>query len=84
LINWLRTPERFRWGNPIVSILAAVRHRTTNTKGCLSRQTALAMTHELMQSAKTKWRKLDGQNCLPKIIKGVKFRDGIKHEIKTA
>jgi transposase-like protein len=35
-------------------------HRTTKTKGCLSRQTALAMTQQLMLYAKMKWRKLDG------------------------
>ena len=50
----------------------------------VSRQTALAMTHQLMLSAKKKWRKLDGQNRLPEIIRGVEFRDGIKHEIKAA
>ncbi|MEI6100109.1 MAG: hypothetical protein WCS20_17850, partial [Alphaproteobacteria bacterium] len=49
-----------------------------------SRQTALAMTHQLMLSAKKKGRKLDGQNRLPEIIQGVEFRDGIKHEIKAA
>ncbi|MBP9950976.1 MAG: hypothetical protein KBF27_04350, partial [Cypionkella sp.] len=42
-----------------------------------------AMTHQLMLSAKKKWRKLDGQNRLPEIIQGVEFRDGIKHEIKA-
>ena len=42
------------------------------------------MTHQLMLSAKKKWRKLDGQNRLPEIIEGVEFRDGIKHEIKAA
>ncbi len=40
--------------NPIESTFAAVRHRTTKNKGCLSRQTALAMTHQLMLSAKKK------------------------------
>jgi len=44
----------------------------------------LAMTHQLMLSAKKKWRKLDGQNRLPEIIQGLEFRDGIKHEIKVA
>ena len=58
--------------------------RTAKTKGCLSRKTALAMTHQLMLSAKKKWRKLDGQNRLPEIIQGIEFRDGIKHETKAA
>jgi len=46
-------------------------------------QTALAMTQQLMLSAKL-WRKLDGQNRLPEIVEGVESRDGIKHEIKAA
>ncbi len=76
--------KHLRTTNPIESTFATVRHRTTKTKGCLSRKTALAMTHQLMLSAKKKWRKLDGQNRLPEIIQGVEFRDGIKHEIKAA
>ena len=76
--------KHIRTSNPIESTFATVRHRTTKTKGCLSRKTALAMTHQLMLSAKKKWRKLDGQNRLPEIIQRVEFRDGIKHEIKAA
>ena len=44
--------KHIRTTNPIESTFATVRHRTTKTKGCLSRQTALAMTHQLMLSAK--------------------------------
>ncbi len=80
----IRSGKHIRTTNPIESTFATVRHRTTKTKGCLSRQTALAMTHQLMMSAKKKWRKLDGQNRLPEIIQGVEFRDGIKHETKAA
>jgi transposase-like protein len=76
--------KHIRTTNPIESTFATVRHRTTKTKGCLSRQSALAMTHQLMLSAKKKWRKLNGQNRLPEIIQGVEFRDGIKHEVKAA
>lgn len=76
--------KHIRTSNPIESTFATVRHRTTRTKGCLSRQTALAMPHQLMLSAKEKWRKLDGHNRLPEIIQGVEFRDGIKHEVKAA
>ena len=49
-----------------------------------SRQTTMAMTHQLMPSAKKKWRKLDGQNRLPEIIGWVEFRNGIKHQTKAA
>ena len=76
--------KHIRTTNPIESTFATVRHRTTKTKGCLSRKTALAMTHQLMLSAKKKWRKLDGQNRLPEIIQGIEFRDGIKHQTKAA
>ena len=76
--------KHIRTSNPIESTFATVRHRTTKTKGCLSRQTALAMTHQLMLSARKTWRKPDGQNRLPEIIQGVEFRDGIKPEIKAA
>ena len=76
--------KHIRTTNPIESTFATVRHRTTKTKGCLSRQTALAMTHQLMLSAKKKWRKLDGQTRLPEIIEGIEFRDGIKHEMEAA
>lgn len=76
--------KHIRATNPIESTFATVRCRTTRAKGCLSRQTVLAMTHQLMLSARKKWRRLDGQNRLPEIIQGIKFRDGIKHEIKAA
>ena len=47
--------KHIRTGNSIESTFATVRHRTTKTKGCLSRQTALTLTHQLMPSAKKKW-----------------------------
>ena len=75
--------KHIRTSNPIESTFTTVRHPTTKTKGCLNRQTALATTHQLMLSARKKWRKLDGQNRLPEIIQRVEFRDGIKHEIKA-
>ena len=76
--------KHIRTSIPIESTFATVRHRTTKTKGCLSRHTALAMTHQLVLSAMKRWRKLDAHNRLPEIILGVEFRDGIKHEIKAA
>ena len=60
------------------------RIRINETKGCVNRQTALAMTHLLMMPAKKKWRTLEGQNRQPKIIAGAGFQVGIKHELKAA
>jgi hypothetical protein len=62
----------------VESTFATVRHRTTKTKGCLSRKTAMTMVFKLCQSASKKWRRLDGSHQLAEIIKGVKFKDGEK------
>ena len=70
--------KHVRTTNPIESSFATVRLRTIKTKGCLSRKTALAMTFKLILSAKRKWRKLNGANQLPELIRGVPFKDGIK------
>jgi hypothetical protein len=59
-------------------------HRTIKTKRCLSPQMVMAMTHQLVLSARKKWRKLNDQNRLPEMIQGAEFRDGIKHKIKAA
>jgi hypothetical protein len=64
-----------------------VRHRTVRSKGCLSNKTALAMIFKLAQAAEKHWRRLDGQNQLPKVILGITFNDGIevaKEEAQTA
>ena len=65
-----------RTTNPIESTFATVRLRTAKTKGCLSRQTALAMVFKLAKSAERYWRCLDGSERLGQLIQGVHFRDG--------
>jgi transposase-like protein len=75
--------KHIRTSNPIESTFATVRHRPKRTKGCLSRETGLAMAFRLMMSAQAKWRKLDGRNRLPEVISGVEFRDGVRH-LQTA
>ena len=57
--------KHIRTPNPIESTFATVRHPTTKTRGRLSRQTALAMTHQLMLSARKTWRKPACQTRLP-------------------
>jgi len=68
--------KHIRTSNPIESTFATVRLRTDKTKGCLSRQTALAMVYKLAQSAERHWRRLDGAERLAQVIEGVRFRDG--------
>ena len=70
--------KHLRSTNPVESTFATVRHRTTKTKGCLSRKTAMTMVFKLCQSASKKWRRLDGSHQLAEIIKGAKFKDGEK------
>ncbi len=57
--------KHIRTTNPIESTCATVRLRTVKTKGCLNRNTALAMPFKLILSAKRKWRKL---NCKSPIL----------------
>jgi transposase-like protein len=76
--------KHLRTTNPIESTFATVRHRTIRSKGCLSNKTALAMVFKLVDGAQKTWRKLDGHNQLPKIIKGVKFTDGLEVVVKPA
>ena len=68
--------KHLRTSNPIESTFATVRHRTIRSKGCLSNRTALAMVFKLVEGAQKTWRRLDGHNQLPKIIRGVKFTNG--------
>ena len=68
--------KHVRTTNPIESTFATVRLRTDKTKGCLSRQTALAMVYKLAKSAERSWRRLDGSERLAQVIQGIRFRDG--------
>ena len=70
--------KHLRTSNVIESAFATVRHRTVRSKGCLSNKTALAMIFKLAEAAERSWRRLDGHNQLPKIIRGVRFADGIE------
>ena len=72
--------------NPIESLFATVRHRTVRMKGALSQDTARLMVFKLVMAASRTWRRLQGQNQLPKVVNGIKFNDGIEAvaEIKSA
>jgi putative transposase len=70
--------DHLRTSNPIESVFATVRHRTVRTKGALSQDTARLMVFKLVMAAAKTWRKLKGENQLPKVIQGVTFRDGVE------
>jgi transposase-like protein len=74
--------DHLRTSNPIESVFATVRHRTVRTKGALSQDTARLMVFKLVMAAAKTWRRLKGENQLPKVIQGVTFTNGVE-EINT-
>jgi putative transposase len=70
--------DHLRTANPIESVFATVRHRTVRTKGALSQDTARLMVFKLVMAAAKTWRRLKGENPLPKVVRGVTFRDGVE------
>ncbi|CCG39910.1 transposase (fragment) [Magnetospirillum molischianum DSM 120] len=62
-----------RTTKPIESVFATVR-----TKGALSATTAKLMVFKLVMAAAKTWRRLKGENQLPKLISGIKFIDGVQ------
>ena len=75
-----------RTSNPIESAFATVRHRTVRMKGALSQNTARLMVFKLVMAASKSWRRLQGQNQLPKVVSGVTFKSGreVASEKKSA
>ena len=67
-----------RTTNPIESTFATIRHRTDQARGCVSRNTMLAMIYKLGMSAEKRWRRIRGFNHLAKVVKGVKLKDVIE------
>jgi transposase-like protein len=69
--------DHLRTANPIESVFATVRHRTVRTKGARSQKTARLMVFKLIMAASRSWRRLKGENQLPRILQGVRFTDGV-------
>jgi Transposase, Mutator family len=72
--NW----QHIRTTNPVESVFATVRLRTTKTRNCGNRTTILAMAFELIETAQKKWFRLGGYKQLADVVSGVKFVNGIK------
>ncbi len=68
--------QSLRTTNPIESTFGTIRHRTKRSKGCLTRDGMLHMMFKLSECAEKNWRKQRGYEILPKVITGVKFKDG--------
>jgi putative transposase len=71
-----------RTTNPIESTFATVRLRTDKTRGCVSRESILAMVFKRVNSAERHWRKLNGIPRLAQVIEGVIFKDGVREDVE--
>lgn len=67
-----------RTTNVIESTFSTIRHRTDRTKGCVTRDTMLALIYKLGLEADKSWRRIRGFNHLAKVITGIRFRDGVE------
>jgi len=72
--------RHIRTTNPIESTFATVRHRSRQTKGCGSRAATLAMVFKLAREAEKSWRRLNGYELIEKVIRGVRFQDGVQNK----
>jgi transposase-like protein len=66
-----------RTTNPVESTFATVRHRSTQTKNCLSRATFLDLAFKLVQEAQKSWRRIQGADRIAELLKGTVFKDGL-------
>ena len=67
-----------RTTNVIESAFAAIRHRSSRAKGCVTRHTMLSMIYKMGRCAGKSWRRLRGFRQLAKVIEGGQFNDGIE------
>ncbi len=65
-----------RTTNPIESTFSTIRLRHRRTKGSGTRRTSLAMLFKLAQAAQKRWRRLNGQQQITRLIEGRTFIDG--------
>lgn len=68
--------QHIRTTNPIESTFATVRHRTTRTRNCTSRNSFLGLAYKLIEEAEKSWRAIKGADKIKLLLKGVVFKDG--------
>ncbi len=88
LLNFYDFPaehwRHIRTTNPIESTFATVKLRTAKVRGCFSSRSVLSMAFKLCKSAEKNWIKLHHYEKLGRLIKGVKFVNGIEQERNAA
>lgn len=75
--------RHIRTTNPIESTFSTVRLRTDKVRSCFSSKTVLTMAFKLCLCAQKRWQRLHSHRQLAKVIRGVKFINGIE-EIRNA
>lgn len=70
--------RHIRTTNPIESTFSTVRLRTDKVRSCFSSKTVVTMAFKLCQCAQKRWQRLHSHRKLAKVIRGVKFIDGIE------
>lgn len=70
--------QSLRTTNPIESTFGTIRHRTSRTRGCLTRDGMLHMMFKLGRCAEKTWRRLRGFRQLAQVIEGIQFTDGLE------
>ena len=75
--------RHIRTTNPIESTFSTVRLRTAKVRNCFSSKTVVTMAFKLCQCAQQKWQRLHSYRKLGKVIRGVRFINGIE-EIRNA
>jgi transposase-like protein len=75
--------RHIRTTNPIESTFSTVRLRTDKVRSCFSSKTVVTMAFKLCQCAQKRWQRLYGYRKLGKVIRDVKFINGIE-EMRNA
>jgi transposase-like protein len=68
--------QHIRTSNPIESTFATVRHRTTRTRNCVSRDTFLGLAFKLIEEAEKSWNKIHGADKVAELLQGKVFKNG--------
>jgi transposase-like protein len=68
--------QHIRTTNPIESTFATVRHRSSRTRNCVSRDTFLGLAFKLMEEAEKSWNKIHGADKIAALMQGVVFKNG--------
>lgn len=81
LLTFMEMPAEhwihLRTTNVIESVFAPAKGRAKKTKGAGSRKAGLAMAFKLIESAQSRWRKLNAPHLLERVRRGERFPDGV-------